>query len=218
MCWINFKLWFVIRIMTLKGLLDKASLNSCRRVSKHWRYLSDETLIEKKVKKNIWKQAMILQVINRTNKTDYCVYSSVNKQYFDVWFCTKSCWGFFFYWFWCNVFPVGEIWWLACIFRVTPHPGSTLFMPRSVRSQCPLVKRKSMMNLCPNIKWYKDFGALHTQLNTVLQWRKNKNLLCFKSKEQDFDSVYKSIKTKMIRLEEKNVYCGMYNVLVLLKR
>lgn len=119
------------------GLLDKASLNSCRRVSKHWRYLSDEVLIEKEVKKKVWKQAMILQ----GNST-----SRVNPVYAKI----------------CEVpVPVSE---------------------------------------------------------EEKQFQHDESLPRYKSKEQDFDSVYKGIKSKMIRLEERNVYCGVYNVLVLQKK
>ncbi|KAK2876194.1 hypothetical protein Q8A67_020290 [Cirrhinus molitorella] len=36
--------------------------------------------------------------------------------------------------------------------------------------------------------------------------------------EQDLDSVYKGFKTKTIQMEERNVYCGVYNISVLLER
>ncbi|XP_043109355.1 CMT1A duplicated region transcript 1 protein [Puntigrus tetrazona] len=36
--------------------------------------------------------------------------------------------------------------------------------------------------------------------------------------EQDLDSVYKGFNTKNVRLEERNVYCGVYNISVLLER
>uniref|UniRef100_A0A8C1XBF7 F-box and WD repeat domain containing 10 n=1 Tax=Cyprinus carpio TaxID=7962 RepID=A0A8C1XBF7_CYPCA len=36
--------------------------------------------------------------------------------------------------------------------------------------------------------------------------------------EQDLDSIYKGFKTKTVQLEERNVYCGVYNISVLLER
>ncbi|KAI7796787.1 putative CMT1A duplicated region transcript 1 protein-like, partial [Triplophysa rosa] len=120
----------------LTRLLDKASLNSCRRVCKHWRYLSEEVLTEMEWKKRVWEQAMILRGNSK---------SRVNPVYAKI----------------CDVeVPINE----------------------------------------------EEQQFQHDE--------------SFPIEEQDFDSVYKgqSIKTKTIQLEERNVYCGAYNVLVLLKR
>ncbi|KAK9965847.1 hypothetical protein ABG768_004913 [Culter alburnus] len=38
------------------------------------------------------------------------------------------------------------------------------------------------------------------------------------TQQQDLDSVYKGFKTKTVQMEERNVYCGVYNILVLLER
>ncbi|KAA0724965.1 F-box/WD repeat-containing protein 10 F-box and WD-40 domain-containing protein 10 [Triplophysa tibetana] len=118
------------------GLLDKASLNSCRRVSKHWRYLSEEVLTEKEWKKRVWKQAMILRADSK---------SRVNPVYAKI----------------CDV-------------------------------EVPIDEEEQQFQHDESFPKYKV--------------------------EQDFDSVYKGIKTKTIQLEERNVYCGAYNILVLLKR
>ncbi|KTG34530.1 hypothetical protein cypCar_00003390 [Cyprinus carpio] len=101
------------------GLLDKVSLYSCRRVSMHWQWLTEEVLTELEVKKSVEKQAMILQGNSA---------SKVNPNYAKI----------------CEV--------------VVP-----------------------------------------------LQ-------------EQDLDSIYKGFKTKTVQLEERNVYCGVYNISVLLER
>lgn len=33
-----------------------------------------------------------------------------------------------------------------------------------------------------------------------------------------FESVYAKIKTKVVEMEERNVYCGVYNILIVLDR
>ncbi|XP_073685094.1 F-box and WD repeat domain containing protein 10B [Garra rufa] len=120
------------------GLLDKVSLYSCRRVSMHWKCLTEEVLTEMEVKKNVEKQAMILQG-NSTSK--------VNPVYAKI----------------CQVVvPISE-------------------------------------------------GDKHFQHGDSFP----KHEL---SQEQDLDSVYKGFKTKTIQLEERNMYCGVYNISVLLER
>ncbi|XP_073774886.1 F-box and WD repeat domain containing protein 10B isoform X3 [Danio rerio] len=123
--------------MTL-GQLDKVSLSSCRRVSKHWQSLTEEILTEMEVKKRVKKQAMIFQG-NSTSK--------VNPVYAKI----------------CEVLvPISEG------DKHFQHGGTS---PR------------------------------HTQ-----------------SQGQVLDSLYKGFKTEKIQLEERNVYCGVYNTSVLLER
>ncbi|XP_077056463.1 F-box and WD repeat domain containing protein 10B isoform X3 [Siphateles boraxobius] len=120
------------------GLLDKVSLYNCRCVSKHWQWLTDEILTEVEVKKNVEKQAMILQG-NSTSK--------VNPVYAKI----------------CEVLvPISE--------------GHKQFQ-------------------------HGEYFPKHNQ-----------------TQEQDLDSAYKGFKTKTVQMEERNVYCGVYNILVLLER
>ncbi|RXN10171.1 CMT1A duplicated region transcript 1 [Labeo rohita] len=120
------------------GLLDKASLYSCRRVSMHWQCLTEEVLTEIEVKKSVEKQAMILQG-NSTSK--------VNPVYAKI----------------CEVVvPISE-------------------------------------------------DDKHFQHGEAFPKHKL-------SQEQDLNSVYKGFKTETVQLEERNVYCGVYNISVLLER
>ncbi|XP_067285795.1 F-box and WD repeat domain containing protein 10B isoform X2 [Pseudorasbora parva] len=120
------------------GLLDKVSLYSCRCVSKHWQWLTDEILTEMEVKKNVEKHAMILQG-NSTSK--------VNPVYAKI----------------CEVLvPISE-----------------------------------------GHKHFQHGESFHKYKLT---------------QKQDLDSVYKGFKTKTVQMEERNVYCGVYNILVLLER
>lgn len=69
---IFFNLFLIILLsFTLLGLLDKVSLYNCMCVSKHWQWLTDEILTEVEVKKNVEKQAMILQVIHHVKNHIY---------------------------------------------------------------------------------------------------------------------------------------------------
>ncbi|KAG1955203.1 CMT1A duplicated region transcript 1 protein [Pimephales promelas] len=120
------------------GLLDKASLDNCKCVSKHWQWLTDEILTEVEVKKNVEKQAMILQG-NSTSK--------VNPVYAKI----------------CEV-------------------------------------------LVPISEGHKQFQHEESFPKHRL------------TQEQDLDSIYKGFITKTVQIEERNVYCGVYNILVLLER
>ncbi|XP_016427660.1 CMT1A duplicated region transcript 1 protein [Sinocyclocheilus rhinocerous] len=113
-------------------LLDKVSLYSCRHVSMHWQWLTEEVLTELEVKKSVEKQAMTLQGNSA---------SKVNPVYAKI----------------CEVVvPISE-------------------------------------------------EDKHVPKHKLLQ-------------EQDLDSIYKGFKTKTVQLEERNVYCGVYNISVLLER
>ncbi|XP_051529787.1 F-box and WD repeat domain containing protein 10B [Myxocyprinus asiaticus] len=118
------------------GLLDKASLYSCKCVSKHWRCLTEEILTEMEVKKSVEKQAMILQG-NSTSK--------INPFYAKI----------------CEV-------------------------------QVPISEEEKHL-------WHGESFPKYKV-------------------EKDFRSVYTGIKTKTVQMEERNVYCGVYNILVLLER
>ncbi|XP_059387548.1 F-box and WD repeat domain containing protein 10B isoform X2 [Carassius carassius] len=120
------------------GLLDKVSLYSCKHVSMHWQWLTEEVLTELEVKKSVEKQAMILQGNSA---------SKVNPDYAKI----------------CEVVvPISE----------------------------------------------EDKHFQHGE-----SFPKHKPL-----QEQDLDSIYKGFKTKTVQLEERNVYCGVYNISVLLER
>lgn len=51
-------------MLSVSGLLDMATLQSCKLVSQHWQYLVQEIEAEHSVKEMVKNQAMILQVIN----------------------------------------------------------------------------------------------------------------------------------------------------------
>lgn len=57
----------LVQKLFVSGLLDKTSLNSCRDVSLHWRYLTEDTQEDLNAKKMVEKQAMLMQVL-------YCNY------------------------------------------------------------------------------------------------------------------------------------------------
>lgn len=40
----------------------------------------------------------------------------------------------------------------------------------------------------------------------------------FQQDTRGFESVYTEIKTKVVEMEERNVYCGVYNIVVVLDR
>nr|XP_055031631.1 F-box and WD repeat domain containing protein 10B [Misgurnus anguillicaudatus] len=117
-------------------LLDKASLYSCRCVSRHWHFLSEEILTEMNVKR-FGKQAMILEG---------------NSQ-----------------------------------FKVNPFYAKMCEVPVPISEEDK-------------------------------QYQHGESFPKHKSQHQDFDYIYKGIKTKTIQMEERNVYCGVYNVNVLLER
>ncbi|XP_072523464.1 F-box and WD repeat domain containing protein 10B [Salminus brasiliensis] len=119
------------------GLLDKATLQHCKRVSQHWRYLTEEILGEIEVKKMVEKQAMVLQGSSSSGVNP--VYASIREV----------------------LVPLGEE-------ENYTHP---LKIPP------------------PN----------------------KKNVQCF-------ESVYTGVKTKVVEMEERNVYCGDFNILILLDR
>lgn len=49
-------------VLCVSGLLDRATLLSCHRVSKHWRFLAEEVQEEIETKRMVENQAMIMQV------------------------------------------------------------------------------------------------------------------------------------------------------------
>lgn len=108
-------------------------------------------------------------------------------------------------------FNLGKIWRFVYILRLTPNPGSTQFMPRSVMSKCPSIKRNnnfSMMNLFLIIKWYNNFSVLHGELNTVLQWLMR---LIFKINEKNRKRTL-ILSTKALKLKRSNLKKGMCTV------
>ncbi|KAI5607457.1 CMT1A duplicated region transcript 1 protein [Silurus asotus] len=117
------------------GLLDKDTLQKCKQVSQHWRYLTEETIAEQSVKKMVEEQAIILQGIP----------SVVNPAY-------------------------ARIRKVLVPFRL----GEVFMQPK------------------------KSFQ---------------------KSKDtRGFEAVYTKIKTKVVEMEERNVYCGVYNSVIMLDR
>ncbi|XP_022525009.2 F-box and WD repeat domain containing protein 10B isoform X1 [Astyanax mexicanus] len=119
------------------GLLDKATLQHCKRVSQHWCYLTEEVLGEMEVKKMVEKQAMNLQGSSTSGVNP--VYARIRKV----------------------LVPLGEE-------EDDTHPIKT--GPSSI----------------------KEVGCL--------------------------ESVYTGVKTKAVELEERNVFCGDFNILILLDR
>lgn len=49
-------------MLCVSGLLDRATLLNCHRVSKHWRFLAEEVQEEIETKRMVENQAMIMQV------------------------------------------------------------------------------------------------------------------------------------------------------------
>ncbi|KAK3529490.1 hypothetical protein QTP70_031730 [Hemibagrus guttatus] len=118
------------------GLLDKASLQSCKHVSQHWQYLTEEIVAEHSVKEMVENQAVILQGIPSVDNSAYA--------------------------------RIREV-------------------------LVPL--RKEEMYLQTKRSFLKD----------------NEDI-------RGFESVYSKIKTKVVEMEERNVYCGLYNILIVLDR
>ncbi|XP_066518720.1 F-box and WD repeat domain containing protein 10B [Hoplias malabaricus] len=119
------------------GLLDMATLQQCKRVSQHWRYLTEEILREIEVKKTVESQAMILQG--------------------------------------------------------SSSPGVN-----------PVYARIRMV-LVPLREEDKYIHPLKMS---------SKN----KKDVEYFESVYAGVKTRSVEMEERNVFCGVFNILVLLDR
>ncbi|XP_053541267.1 F-box and WD repeat domain containing protein 10B isoform X2 [Ictalurus punctatus] len=115
------------------SLLDKATLQSCKHVSQHWQYLTEEIVAEHIVKKMVEDQAVILKGIP----------SAVNPVYARI---------------------------------------REVLVPIRICIQ-------------PNTSFLKT-----------------------KKDTRGFESVYTEIKTKVVEMEERNVYCGVYNIVVVLDR
>uniref|UniRef100_A0A673WY50 F-box and WD repeat domain containing 10 n=1 Tax=Salmo trutta TaxID=8032 RepID=A0A673WY50_SALTR len=70
---VTFEGWLLVVIpskisvqkLFVSGLLDKTSLNSCRDVSQHWRYLTEDTQEDLNAKKMVEKQAMLMEDSSR---------------------------------------------------------------------------------------------------------------------------------------------------------
>ncbi|XP_076855478.1 F-box and WD repeat domain containing protein 10B [Brachyhypopomus gauderio] len=119
------------------GLLDTSSLQSCRQVSPHWQYLTEEILTELRVKKMVEDQAMVMQ--------------------------GSSCSG--------------------------ANPA--------------YAKIREVL-----VPFREDDKYIHPT-----------QLFCkYKKDSRGFESVYMDVKTKAVEMEERNVYCGVFNILVLLDR
>ncbi|MCI4384555.1 hypothetical protein PGIGA_G00040030 [Pangasianodon gigas] len=117
------------------GLLDKATLQSCKHVSQHWQYLTEEIIAEHSVKKMVEDQAVILQ---GTPSAVNPVYARIREV----------------------LVPIGK-------------------------EEVYIQPKKSFL--------------------------KNKDI-------RGFESVYTKIKTKVVEMEERNVYCGVYNISIVLDR
>ncbi|XP_026771329.3 F-box and WD repeat domain containing protein 10B [Pangasianodon hypophthalmus] len=117
------------------GLLDKATLQSCKHVSQHWQYLTEEIIAEHSVKKMVEDQAVILQ---GTPSAVNPVYARIREV----------------------LVPIGK-------------------------EEVYIQPKKSFL--------------------------KNKDI-------RGFESVYTMIKTKVVEMEERNVYCGVYNISIMLDR
>ncbi|KAL7869519.1 hypothetical protein AOLI_G00135070 [Acnodon oligacanthus] len=119
------------------GLLDIATLQHCKLVSQHWRYLTEEILRENEVKKMVENQAMVLQGSSSPGVNP--VYARIREV----------------------LVPLSE-------------------------------EEKYIQPLMISPKNKKDV--------------------------RDFESVYVGVKSKAVEMEERNVYCGVFNILVLLDR
>ncbi|XP_036427711.1 CMT1A duplicated region transcript 1 protein [Colossoma macropomum] len=118
------------------GLLDTATLQHCKLVSQHWRYLTEEILRENEVKKMVENQAMVLQGSSSLGVNP--VYARIREV----------------------LVPLRE--------------EEMYIQPLAISP-------------------------------------KSKNV-------RDFESAYVGVKTKAVEMEERNVYCGVFNILVLLDR
>ncbi|KAG7324841.1 hypothetical protein KOW79_011157 [Hemibagrus wyckioides] len=118
------------------GLLDKASLQSCKHVSQHWQYLTEEIVAEHSVKEMVENQAVILQGIPSVDNSSYA----------------------------------------------------------GIREVLVPLRKEEMY------------------LQTKKSFLKNNEDI------RGFESVYSKIKTKVVEMEERNVYCGLYNILIVLDR
>ncbi|KAF5896802.1 CMT1A duplicated region transcript 1 protein isoform X1, partial [Clarias magur] len=116
------------------GLLDKSTLQSCKHVSQHWQYLTEEIVAEHKVKKMVEDQAVILQG--------------------------------------------------------TPFVVNPVYA-RIREVLVPIRKEEMHIQYKKSFQKYKDLG---------------------------FEMAYAKIKTKVVEMEERNLYCGVYNVLIMLER
>ncbi|XP_035657132.1 F-box and WD repeat domain containing protein 10B isoform X2 [Oncorhynchus keta] len=117
------------------GLLDKTSLYSCRDVSQHWRYLTEDTQEDLNAKKMVEKQATLMQSNN----------TGVSPTYAKV--------------------------------------------------------RKVLVPIREDEKHMH-----HVEIFSKIR------------QERGFEAIYAGVRTRAIQMEERNVYCGVYNVLVLLDR
>lgn len=76
--------------LSVSGLLDKATLQSCKHVSQHWQYLTEEIVVESKVKKMRENEAVILKVIHlmfrqKVNGFHGCIFCLTFCFYLPTW-------------------------------------------------------------------------------------------------------------------------------------
>uniref|UniRef100_A0A8C1Q1C0 F-box and WD repeat domain containing 10 n=1 Tax=Cyprinus carpio TaxID=7962 RepID=A0A8C1Q1C0_CYPCA len=98
--------------------------------------------------------------------------------------------------------------------RLTEEVLTELEVKKSVEKQAMILQGNSASKVNPNYAKICEVVVPVSEEDKHFQhgesFPKHKLL-----QEQDLDSIYKGFKTKTVQLEERNVYCGVYNISVL---